>query len=218
MHANDERPPDGGSEEQHTVPRTVDRAEQRRQIGAAVLRLAAEQGLDEVSVRTVAAAADRSPGAVQKYFRTKDEMLTFAAELAGERFEERMAAVDSGLPPREALRALVLATLPVDADRRAEAAAQLAFATRAAHHPGLGAIRRQVDRDVRAALGGWLAAAGHGRGPEPEADCLALADAVIALSDGLALRLLYAPDDRETLLRALDRALDALIPAAVPRP
>lgn len=41
---------------------------------------------------------------------------------------------------------------------------------------------------------------------------------MIALSDGLALRLLYAPDDRETLLRALDRALDALIPPAVPHP
>lgn len=200
------------------MPRTVDRAQQRRQIGAAVLRLAAEQGLDEVSVRTVAAAAGRSPGAVQKYFRTKDEMLAFAAELAGERFEERMAAVERGLPAREALRALVLATLPVDAERRAEAAAQLAFATRAAHHPGLGAIRRQVDQEVREALGGWLASAGHGRGPDPAADCLALADAVLALSDGLALRLLYAPDDRDALLCALDRALEALLPPPVPHP
>ncbi|MGW3007435.1 TetR/AcrR family transcriptional regulator [Streptomyces sp. NPDC001219] len=195
------------------MPKRVDRDEQRRQIGGAVLRLASEQGLDEISVRTVAAASGRSPGAVQKYFRTKDELLTFAAELVGERVEERMAAVDSGLPPREALRALVLTTLPVDAERRAEAAAQLAFATRAAHHPGLGAIRRQVDEDVRTALGAWLASAGHGSGPDSAADCRALADAVIALADGLALRLLYAPGEREELLRALDRALEALIPA-----
>ncbi|MGW1791647.1 TetR/AcrR family transcriptional regulator [Streptomyces tubercidicus] len=198
------------------MPKTVDREEQRRQIGAAVLRLASEQGLDEVSVRTVAAASGRSPGAVQKYFRTKDEMLAFAAELAGERVEERMAAVNYGLPPREALRALVLATLPVDAERRAEAAAQLAFATRAAHHPGLGAIRRQVDESVRTALGDWLASAGHDRGPDPAAGRLALADAVIALSDGLALRLLYAPEEQEALLRALDHALDALIPPRSP--
>ncbi|MFE1175217.1 TetR/AcrR family transcriptional regulator [Streptomyces sp. NPDC058773] len=198
------------------MPKTVDRDEQRRQIGAAVLRLASEQGLDEVSVRTVAAASGRSPGAVQKYFRTKDEMLTFAAELAGERIEQRMAAVDTGLPPREALRALVLTTLPLDAERRAEAAAQLAFAGRAAHHPGLAAVRRQVDEDVRGALAHWLASAGHGSGPEPTADHLARADAVIALSDGLALRLLYAPDEQEALLRALDHALDALMAPACP--
>ncbi|WP_030245338.1 TetR/AcrR family transcriptional regulator [Streptomyces sp. NRRL S-455] len=188
------------------MPKTVDREEQRRQIGAALLHLVAERGLDEVSVRTVAAATGRSPGAVQKYFRTKDEMLTFAAELAGERVERRMAGVDTALPPRQALRELILTTLPVDADRRAEATAQLAFAVHAAHHPRLAAIRRQVDRDVREALAAWLESAGHGT------DAAAVADAVIALSDGLALRMLYAPREQEQLLVALERALDALVP------
>ncbi|GGY19791.1 TetR/AcrR family transcriptional regulator [Streptomyces djakartensis] len=190
------------------MPRTVDREEQRRQIGAALLQLVSERGLDEVSVRTVAAATGRSPGAVQKYFRTKDEMLAFAAELAGERVERRMAGVDTALPPRRALRELILTTLPVDADRRAEATAQLAFAVHAAHHPRLAAIRRQVDRDVREALTAWLDSAGHGT------DAAAVADAVIALSDGLALRMLYAPQEHEQLLVALERALDALIPAS----
>ncbi|WP_030953810.1 TetR/AcrR family transcriptional regulator [Streptomyces sp. NRRL S-481] len=188
------------------MPKTVDREEQRRQIGAALLHLVSERGLDEVSVRTVAAATGRSPGAVQKYFRTKDEMLTFAAELAGERVERRMAGVDTALPPRQALRELILTTLPVDADRRAEATAQLAFAVHAAHHPRLAAIRRQVDRDVREALAAWLESAGHGT------DAAAVADAVIALSDGLALRMLYAPREQEQLLVALERALDALVP------
>ncbi|WP_030899714.1 TetR/AcrR family transcriptional regulator [Streptomyces sp. NRRL S-474] len=188
------------------MPKTVDREEQRRQIGAALLHLVAERGLDEVSVRTVAAATGRSPGAVQKYFRTKEEMLTFAAELAGERVERRMAGVDTALPPRQALRELILTTLPVDADRRAEATAQLAFAVHAAHHPRLAAIRRQVDRDVREALAAWLESAGHGT------DAAAVADAVIALSDGLALRMLYAPREQEQLLVALERALDALVP------
>ncbi|MEU1849471.1 TetR/AcrR family transcriptional regulator [Streptomyces sp. NPDC019990] len=188
------------------MPKTVDREEQRRQIGAALLHLVSERGLDEVSVRTVAAATGRSPGAVQKYFRTKDEMLTFAAELAGERVEHRMAGVNTALPPRQALRELILTTLPVDADRRAEATAQLAFAVHAAHHPRLAAIRRQVDRDVREALAAWLESAGHGP------DASAVADAVIALSDGLALRMLYAPQEHEQLLAALERALDALVP------
>ncbi|WP_039933228.1 TetR/AcrR family transcriptional regulator [Streptomyces viridochromogenes] len=189
------------------MPKTVDREEQRRQIGAALLQLVSERGLDEVSVRTVAAATGRSPGAVQKYFRTKDEMLTFAAELAGERIERRMAGVDTTLPLRRALRELILTTLPVDAERRAEATAQLAFAVHAAHHPRLAAIRRQVDQDVRQALAAWLETAGHGT------DAAAVADAVIALSDGLALRMLYTPQEHERLLVALDRALDALVTA-----
>jgi AcrR family transcriptional regulator len=188
------------------MPKTVDRGEQRRQIGAALLQLVAERGLDEVSVRTVAAATGRSPGAVQKYFRTKDEMLTFAAELAGERVERRMAEVNTALPLRQALRDLILTTLPLDAERRAEATAQLAFAIHAAHHPRLAAIRRQVDQDIRQALAAWLESAGHAT------HAAALADAVIALSDGLALRMLYTPQEHEHLLTVLDRTLDTLIP------
>ncbi|MFH8567274.1 TetR/AcrR family transcriptional regulator [Streptomyces sp. NPDC017993] len=188
------------------MPKIVDREEQRRQIGAALLQLVAERGLDEVSVRTVAAATGRSPGAVQKYFRTKDEMLTFAAELAGERIERRMAEVNTALPLRQALRDLILTTLPVDAERRAEATAQLAFAVHAAHHPRLAAIRQQVDLDTRQALATWLESAGH------ETHAAVVADAVIALSDGLALRMLYAPHEREHLLTVLDQALDSLIP------
>ena len=192
------------------MPKTVDREEQRRQIGAALLQLAAEHGLDEVSVRTVAAASGRSPGAVQKYFRTKDEMLAFAAELAGERIEQRMTGVNHALPLRQALRELILTTLPLDAERRAEAAVQLAFAVHAAHHPRLAEIRRQIDRDIHQLLAAWLESAGHGTHAE------AVADAVIALSDGLALRMLYAPQEPEPLLNALDQALDALIPHPAP--
>ncbi|MFE5487347.1 TetR/AcrR family transcriptional regulator [Streptomyces sp. NPDC056527] len=185
------------------MPKIVDRQEQRRRIGAALLRLAAEQGLDQVSVRTVAAACGRSAGAVQKYFSTKEDMLVFAAEMAGERIEERMALVDTGLPLRQALHELILTTLPLDEERRAEAAAQLAFAVHAAHHPRLGAIRRQVDDDVKQALVAWLETAAC---PAPAAT----ADAVIALSDGLALRMLYAPEQHAPLLAALDHALDTL--------
>lgn len=194
------------------MPKTVDREEQRRQIGAALLQLVSDRGLDEVSVRTVAAASGRSAGAVQKYFRTKDEMLAFAAELVGERVERRMAEVDTSLPLRRALRELILTTLPVDTERRAEATTQLAFAVHAAHHPRLAAIRHQVDQDIRRALAAWLETAGY------TDEAAVLADAVIALSDGLALRMLYTPQEREHLLTVLDRALDALLPEQAAEP
>lgn len=46
----------------------------------------------------------------------------------------------------------ILTTLPLDEERHAEAAVQLAFAVHVAHHPRLAAIRRLVDHDVRQAL------------------------------------------------------------------
>ncbi|MFE5331509.1 TetR/AcrR family transcriptional regulator [Embleya sp. NPDC056575] len=191
------------------MPKVVDRAAQRRAIGAALLDLVSRNGLDDVSVRTVAVAAGRSAGAVQKYFRTKDEMVRFAAELAGEQVERRWAEVDVTGPPHEVLRRLVLTTLPLDDARRAEATVRFAFVTRAVHHPGLAATQREIDVDVRTALADWLLAAAlptHER-----ADCEQLADAVIALSDGLAMRLLYTPDAQDELIPALDRALRALL-------
>lgn len=187
------------------MPKTVDRSEQRRRIGEALLRLAGEEGLDQVSVRTVAAASGRSPGAVQKCFRSKEDLLLFASELSGERIEARLRTVDPSLPLRRALRELIGATLPLDEERRAEAAAQLAFAVHAAHHPRLAEVRRHVDREVRDALARRLAAAGT-------VLPTATADALIAVSDGLALRMLYAPGEADALLAALDRAIESLTP------
>src|SRR3954467_4457371 len=42
------------------------------------MRVAAHQGLEAVSLRHVATEAGVSTGMVQHYFRTKDEMMTFA--------------------------------------------------------------------------------------------------------------------------------------------
>ena len=58
------------------MPRRVDHQLRRKQLADAVMRLAATEGLEEVSLRHVAAEAGVSTGMVQHYFRTKDEMMT----------------------------------------------------------------------------------------------------------------------------------------------
>jgi AcrR family transcriptional regulator len=55
------------------MPKKVDRQERRTLIADALMRVAADQGLAAVSLRTVAAEAGVSAGMVQPYFRTKDE-------------------------------------------------------------------------------------------------------------------------------------------------
>jgi AcrR family transcriptional regulator len=196
------------------MPKVVDRDAQRRAIGAALLAVVAERGLEEVSVRTVAAQAGRSPGAVQKYFRTKEEMLSLALDMAGEKTEQRMRAVDRSGPPRQVLRRLVVATLPLDAERRAEGLVWDAFAAVAAHHPPFADVLREIDRAVHADLVRWLEAGRADGTIILRGETQPVADAVMAVSDGIAARLLYHPEAADGLLAALDATLAALLPAA----
>lgn len=185
------------------MPKVVDRAEQRREIGAALLRVVARDGMEEVSVRAVAAEAGRSAGAVQKYFRTKDEMLGLALELAVERTEERFAAVDPTGSLHDVVRRYVMATLPLDDERRSEAQVWVAFTAKAMVHDEYAEVLRQIDREVREVLVALLA--------NLPGDAGVLADGVIALADGLASRMLYTRDQDDELLAALDVALSALL-------
>ncbi|WP_226346735.1 TetR family transcriptional regulator C-terminal domain-containing protein [Agilicoccus flavus] len=61
------------------MPRQVDHAQRRSEISHAVWAVVARNGLDAVSLRTVAAEAGISAGRVQHYFATKDEMVLEAA-------------------------------------------------------------------------------------------------------------------------------------------
>src|SRR5690606_7507379 len=51
-----------------TMPRHVDRSERRTAVGHALMRIVARDGMEAVSVRSVAAEAGMSVGAVQRYF------------------------------------------------------------------------------------------------------------------------------------------------------
>ncbi|MEU8813854.1 TetR/AcrR family transcriptional regulator [Actinoplanes sp. NPDC048796] len=195
------------------MPKVVDRDAERRIIGAALLSVLAERGVEEVSVRTVAARAGRSPGAVQKYFRTKEEMLSVALDVAGERTERRMRDVDRSGASREVLRRLVVATLPLDAERRSEAIVWNAFAAMAVRHPPFAEVLHEIDRAVTADLVRWLEAGRADGTIVLRGKATEIADAVVAISDGIADRLLYHPEAADSLLAALDAALAVLLPA-----
>ena len=189
-----------------------------------LLALIGEHGMAGVSVRSVAAAAGCSVGAVQKYFATKDEMLLFAADLAGEQTLDRIRSVDPNGPPRETVRQWLLATAPLDPESRAQSRVWLEFTTRAVAVPEFGRLVAETDQVVAAALAGYLAEIwSDTRG----FDAQATADALIAVIDGLTLRLLStAPPDLTgpvspaagpgVLEAVLDRVLAALLPADPP--
>jgi AcrR family transcriptional regulator len=122
----------------------VDHDERRREIADAVLRLAATEGLESVSLRHVAAEAGISMGRVQHYFRSKDEMLVFAFEHQGRRHEERIVERlrAAGRPPtvREVVRAVMVEILPTDDVSRASWLAGIAFFIRAMSDERMAAV------------------------------------------------------------------------------
>ncbi|OLT19315.1 TetR family transcriptional regulator [Pseudonocardia sp. CNS-139] len=126
------------------MPKRVDVDARRREIADALLRLAATEGLESVSLRHVAAEAGVSMGAVQHYFRTKDDMLRFALEHQARRREQRIVArlTAAGRPPtvREIIRTSLLEVLPTDDESRADWLVGIAFFIRAMRDPAMAEV------------------------------------------------------------------------------
>jgi AcrR family transcriptional regulator len=117
------------------MPRQVDHEGRRRLIAEAICRIADERGLEGVTLRDVAAVAQVSMGAVQRCFRSKDEMLLFAVGHVGERITERVRARLSSGPAQSPATALGHAATEVALlreEHRAEARVWLAFLAQAA--------------------------------------------------------------------------------------
>ena len=103
------------------MPRRVDHDERREQIGDALIRVAARRGLHETGMREVAAEANVSVRLVQYYFTSKQRLLEYClqrlAELAGQRIQQRLAALPVTASVVDRLEQAMLATLPLDPDR-----------------------------------------------------------------------------------------------------
>ncbi len=112
------------------MPKVVDHEERRRNIAEAVYRLIGANGMDAVSLRDVAQEAGVSMGAVQHYFKTKDDMLLFALGYMRERVLPRLQSALDKLPDpttRERTRAAITLMLPLDKQSTQEATVNIAF-------------------------------------------------------------------------------------------
>lgn len=187
----------------------MDQPQQR--ILDALLAVAAERGFDAVSVRTVAAAAAVSPAQVQYYFRSKQQLLLAAHERVHERITARLLAVPRTGPAAERLRGYLLAWLPLDDERRADATVWLAFTAAAVSNPELAAAVRDGDAGVLRALTAVLVEAQADGSLAPDADPGEVAGLVLAVLDGLSVRALSHPRPAD-LVPVLDRLLRGLRP------
>jgi AcrR family transcriptional regulator len=188
------------------VPRQVDHDQRRHRVVDAVYALADEHGLEGVTLRDVARRAGLSMGAVQRSFRTKDEMLVLALTRVSEEFTARVRALAAEPSPAALTRVAVDLAL-VNAERRPDAQVWLAFVARAAVTPAMARILRDGYPQVHRLLAELIrAAAGPGVDAEHEARTL------LALADGLTVQTLLGQLDRDRAREVLDAYVRRLGP------
>jgi AcrR family transcriptional regulator len=184
------------------MPKKVDRQERRTLIADALMRVAADRGLEAVSLRHVAAEAGVSAGMVQHYFRTKDEMMAFALAVVSERSQirvtEAVARLGENPSPRLLLRTMIAALLPLDEQSRNDGRVALAFLAYTAVRPAAASALREETAQMIGFMASIL--------PAPNAD--AAAAGLLALMEGLGVYLLGGHYTAEQALGTLDAHLD----------
>jgi AcrR family transcriptional regulator len=201
--------------EEHSLPRQVDYEERRSRIAEAVCALIARSGMEAVSLRDVAAEADVSMGAVQRCFRTKEDMLLFALEHISRRVSERAGRrIAAASEPRAASTLLshTLAELALlDEESKAEAHVWLAFVSHAPADERLASVLRDTfsklhDLVVR------LIRYGQDTGEmPPHLDPAHEANVLLALADGLTVHVLAGHHSPQAALDVLQRNVDRLL-------
>ncbi|MER6669086.1 TetR/AcrR family transcriptional regulator [Amycolatopsis japonica] len=170
------------------MPKRVDHEDRRRQIAAAVRRIAADRGLEGVSLNEVAAEAGISKGFVQHYFASRDDMLRFAATTLRGGLEERIAS-----PPEGELRVrdLLIALLPLDDAGRDDALVANAFLVRALKDPEIAGHFRTGHGLLRDAVATLLSSAQTDgdlvQSVDPAAEAALLLALVAGLGDAVLL-------------------------------
>lgn len=203
------------------MPRQVDYEDRRRRIAEAVCTLIARSGMEAVSLRDVAAQANVSMGAVQRCFRTKQDMLLFALEHisqhVSERANQRVAATSTPQAASTLLSYTLAELALLDEESRTQAHVWLAFITHAPASEKLAAVLH----DTYAKLHGlivWLIRYGQDTqeilqhlDPDREAHTL------LALADGLTVHVLAGHQSPATALATLQRHIDHLLENASDR-
>ncbi|MED7949722.1 TetR/AcrR family transcriptional regulator [Streptomyces sp. BE303] len=175
------------------MPRQVDHEERRHRIAEAVCLLADEHGLEGVTLRDVAARAQVSMGAVQRCFRSKEEMLVFTLANIGERITERARARLVRSPAQSAATALGHAVTEVALlreEHHSEARVWLAFVAQAAVSEPLANTLKASYAALQEAFTRLIREVGESAGHSAPVDPQHEARTLLALADGLTVHVL----------------------------
>lgn len=189
------------------MPRVVDHAERRQQIVFALWLLIAQQGIEGVSLRHVAAEAGVSMGRIQHYFGTKEALVlagcTALVDSAYGGYQETAEA-----PPRARLLHVVSQQIPRDDAGRIGVSVWYAYVAKSINDDAVRQVLAEARRGseeecvrlIRAARGAGVDAGG------PAA--LDQARRLLALADGLTLRVLVGDLEAVEAVAMLEAEVD----------
>jgi AcrR family transcriptional regulator len=103
------------------MPKRVDHEEKRAAIGRAVWAVLDDDGLMGLSVRAVAARAGIPPSTLQYFFATREDLISYALQLAIKEQQLGIDAEDGTVTLAEKVEDALCSVLPLDDARRVEA-------------------------------------------------------------------------------------------------
>ncbi len=202
------------------MPKQVDHEERRREIASAVVRLVTSKGVEAASLRTVAAEAGVSMGAVQHYFTTKDQMLLFALEygngILGAHIQDLLAERQPATL-RETVRLIGTLLLPLDDDRRTGARLWAGLVSRGSVDEPTRKLAEDAYANLTAFVARGLADAEKAGEIAASTDLMQSARLFVSVIDGLRWPVLFGTYTEHEALAVLDACLDQIFGADSPR-
>lgn len=204
------------------MPRHADHDARRRQIAEALWRLAANGGLEDVSLRQVGGEAGVSMRLVQYYFGTRQDLLLGALEIlnadAEAQTKERISTLGPQLGLRTVVRAVLMELLPLDDERRARSLVYLAYFIRFIRDAELRAAIQGSAPALEELIAGLIAEAQRQGEADPHLHSRREADLLVAATQGLQDQILLRQRSIEEAEQLLDYQLEHIFTAPLARP
>ena len=182
------------------MPRVVDHEHRRFEIVAGLWQVVADLGIEGVSLRSVAARSGVSMGRVQHYFGTKDALVVAGIDLL---VKSAVISYDATADqsPQDRLLHVLLQQIPDTEAGRIGVTVWYAYVAKAMTHTAVREVLAEAIREGVEECTRHIQAA-HGLS---EAEARVRARALLAVSDGLTLRVLIGDitaAEAEGLIRA----------------
>ncbi|WP_068923808.1 TetR/AcrR family transcriptional regulator [Planobispora rosea] len=202
------------------MPRQVDHNQRRRQIAEAVWRLATRGGLEDVTLRQVAAEAKVSARLLQYYFGTRDQLLLGALEIlnadAEQRARERLAALGQTPSMQALVRGVLLELLPLDEERRNRHLVYIAYFIPFLVDPALAKVAREAPHALEDLVAGLITQGQELGEVSRDIDAAAEAAFLVAGAEGIQTTVLLGQRTPEDAVALIDHQLTRIF-TATPR-